>query len=104
MKKNVSILRYLYHKYMGNTEWHLHHCHDHVTPNIVEAFLYHSSIGFSPLNVLVSSVYAHRSRNSFWLMTRVSLPVMAEYMSSTTLKSLGKKMSKKPCWTCPTER
>ena len=41
------------------------------------AFLYQVSRGFSPLLVSVSSMYAHRWTKSSWLMTWVSLPVMA---------------------------
>jgi hypothetical protein len=58
------------------------------------AFLYHVNNGFSPFRVSVSSTYAQRSMKSSWLVTDVSLPVMARYMSSMTLKSVGKKMSK----------
>lgn len=63
------------------------------------AFLYHVNNGFSPFRVSVSSTYAQRSMKSSWLVTDVNLPVMARYMSSITLKSVGKKMSKYPWWT-----
>lgn len=56
---------------------YIHITHNQVTPNMTEAFLYQLSIGFSPLIVLVSSTYAHLLRNSSWLMTLVSFPVMA---------------------------
>lgn len=58
------------------------------------AFLYQVSNGFSPFRVSVSSIYAQRCTKSSWLMTCVNFPVTARYTSSTTLKLVGKKISK----------
>lgn len=63
------------------------------------AFRYQFRNGFSPFFVSVSSIYAHRCTKSSWLMTCVSLPVVARYTSSMTLKLVGKNMSKYPWWT-----
>jgi hypothetical protein len=60
----------------------------------IDTFLYHPSRGFSPHLVSVSSRYAHRLIKSSCLMTRVSFPVSALYISSITSKSVGKRMSK----------
>lgn len=64
------------------------------------AFLYHDKRGFSPLLVSVSSTYAHFFKNSSCDKTLVSLPVIARYILSITLKSVGNRISKYPWCTC----
>lgn len=71
----------------------------HYTELITLAFLYQFSIGLSPDIVSVSSKHAQPLKNSSCFITRVSFPVNALYMSSITAKSVGNRISNKPCFT-----
>ena len=72
----------------------VHYCHPNYTVVITPTFRYQLNMTFSPSPTLVRSVSAHPRRNSRWLVTLVSFPVTARYMSSSSSKSVGKKTSK----------